>query len=470
MIMKGLKKTMSALFVAGLALAGFTACSSDELEGMDRPAGGRGEKHTCVMHLTGGLKGYDGTPRASRAESSATAAWQDGDKIYLTFSNGSGDPVSGEAVYDGTTKAWVVSYYGTLVAGEALKCEAFYFEGATVGTNSDVLTLDQHTAIYRDTEGVYTFSDGDLEVSASLAPMTARIRFTGVYGTKIRVSGLSHYTRFDVTTNTLVQSDAVVTETVADDETTPYVYGFYTNTKSPYLSVLSADNAYTMDASSIDLSAGKSGYMAVPVPTAHNGWSNGFRMTVKGVDFKMIPVAGHSSGNFCIGETEVTQQLYSAVMGTNPSAIKTRADLPVESVNHSNVVSFNSKLSSLIGITFYMPSESQWKYAAKGGNKSLGYIYSGSDTVGEVAWYSGNSNNTTHPVKTKKPNELGIYDMSGNVMEWVRYNYNYNYGYRYGGAFNLGVGYCETAAASYENTTVNVYSSNLGIRLSFEYN
>lgn len=469
MIMKQFKKTMSVLFVAGLTLAGFSACSSDELEGVeDNADGGRGEKHTCVMHLNGGLKGYDdAASHAGRAESDATAAtWQDGDKIYLTFSNGS-STIPGEAVYDGTTQVWVVSYYGTLASGESLKCEAVYFDSAITGTNPDVLTLNQHTAIYRDTEGVYTFTDGDLEVSANLAPITARIRFTGVYGTKIFVSGLSHYTRFDVTTNTFVQSDAVVTETVSDDSTTPYVYGFYTNTASPYISVLSADNAYTMNASVIDLSAGKSGYMAVPVPTAHNGWSSGFRMTVKGVDFNMIVVAGHTNGNFCIGETEVTQQLYSAVMGTNPSNNKTRADLPVETVSYSEAKNFNSSLSSLTGLAFSMPSQNQWLYAMKGGNKSLGYTYSGSNTIGDVAWYDGNSNNTTHPVKTKKPNELGIYDMSGNVMEIT--NYSSSSGYVYGGSFNKSSTYCMTSSDYYGSFSYN--SNNfVGLRLYFSYN
>lgn len=466
MTMKKLKKTMGVLFLTGLTLAGFPACSSEELEGMDNTDGGRGEKHTCVMHLKGGLQSYENAaPRAGRAETATE--WQDGDKIYLTFTSGSAT-VPGEAVYDGTTSSWVVSYYGTLASGEALKCEAVYFDGGSTGANPDVITLDQHTAIYRDTEGIYTFSGGDLEVSASLAPVTGRIRFTGVYGTKLYVSGLSHYTRFDVTTNTFVQSDAVVTETVADDSTTPYIYGFYTNDKSPYISVLSGDNAYTMNASAIDLSAGKSGYMAVPVPAAHNGWSNNFHMTVKGVDFNMIVVAGLSSGNFCIGETEVTQQLYSAVTGSNPSTNKSRPDLPVETVSYYQSSTFNSMVSTLTGLTFSMPAQNQWKYAAKGGNKSLEYTYSGSNTIGDVAWYDGNSNNTTHPVKTKKPNELGIYDMSGNVMELTYYNSSY--GYLYGGSFDRSSTYCMTSSNYYGSLSTDYANNYVGLRLYFSYN
>lgn len=466
--MKKLKQMMSVLFLAGLTLAGLSACSSDDFEGVDTNVG-KGPKHTCVMHLKGGLQGYEvPNQKASRAAGDDTN-WQDGDKIYLTFSNGN-STIPGEAVYDGTKSEWTVSYYGTLSAGEALKCQAVYFEGASIGANPETLILNQHTAIYRDTEGVYSFSGSDLEVSANLAPITGRIRFTGVYGTKVYISGLSHYTRFDVTSNTFVQSEAVVSETVDDASTTPYVYGFFTNEEAPYLSILSADNAYTLDATAIDLSAGKSGYMAIPVPTAHNGWSNNFRMTVKGVDFNMIAVAGHSSGNFCVSETEVTQQFYSAITGSNPSSNKSRVDLPVENMTYSEAASFNSILSSLTGLTFNMPTVSQWQYAAKGGNKTLGYTYSGSNTIGDVAWYKDNSNNTTHPVKTKKPNELGIYDMSGNVMEWTLYSNNYSYGYRYGGAYITEASDCNTSSNSYGDMTTSSSYSFLGIRLCFQYN
>lgn len=130
------------------------------------------------------------------------------------------------------------------------------------------------------------------------------------------------------------------------------------------------------------------------------------------------PVHQVTLSDYYIGETEVTQELWSAVMGSNPSKFTGNMQRPVEMVSWNNCQTFISKLNELTGETFRLPTEAQWEYAARGGNKSKGYIYSGSNTIDYVAWYTSNSSSTTHPVKTKAPNELGIYDMSGNVWEW----------------------------------------------------
>ena len=123
--------------------------------------------------------------------------------------------------------------------------------------------------------------------------------------------------------------------------------------------------------------------------------------------------------DYYIGETEVTQALWEAVMGSNPSEFK-GANLPVECVSWDNCQTFIEKLNALTGKTFRLPTEAEWEYAARGGNKSNNYRYSGSDDIDSVAWYSGNSGIQTHPVGQKRPNELGLYDMSGNVCEWCR--------------------------------------------------
>ncbi len=129
------------------------------------------------------------------------------------------------------------------------------------------------------------------------------------------------------------------------------------------------------------------------------------------------PVHEVTVSNFAIGQTEVTQALWKAVMGKNPSYFK-GDNLPVEQVSWKDCQKFIEKLNALTGKKFRLPTEAEWEYAARGGNKSNRTQYSGSSNIDAVAWYTSNSGSKTHPVATKQPNELGIYDMSGNVYEW----------------------------------------------------
>ena len=136
-----------------------------------------------------------------------------------------------------------------------------------------------------------------------------------------------------------------------------------------------------------------------------------------------LPVHQVTLSDYYIAETEVTQALWQAVTGSNPSYFKGDLNRPVESVTWYDCQVFINTLNHMTGYKFRLLTEAEWEYAARGGNKSKGYKYSGSNNLDAVAWYGDNSNSSTHPVASKKPNELSIYDMTGNVFEWCHDSY-----------------------------------------------
>ena len=170
-------------------------------------------------------------------------------------------------------------------------------------------------------------------------------------------------------------------------------------------------------------------------------------VTVKGISFRMIGVQGGiitiggtleqktnfngdgdgyagvgpkvkvAISSFRMAETELTQDLWEAVMGTNPSPVK-GAKYPVTNVSWDDFLTFMKRLKTLTGKNFRYPTDAEWEYAARGGQKSQHFIFSGSNNIDEVGWHWQSDNIQLHEVAQKRPNELGFYDMSGNVWEW----------------------------------------------------
>ncbi len=219
-----------------------------------------------------------------------------------------------------------------------------------------------------------------------------------------------------------------------------------------------------------------------------------FTETAKGLNLDMIFIEGGSFdmgsnddnsekpihtvqlSSFYIGKCEVTQAQWQTVMGTSPSHHTKCDKCPVEQVSYDDVQSFISKLNQMKGKQYSLPTEAQWEYAARGGNKSRGYTYSGSNNIDDVAWYNDNSGYASHPVAQKQHNELGICDMSGNVNEWCSDWYKCYPGHGgvciwtqssrvfRGGSWSYLARSCRTTS---RNSSTPVYSSNeMGFRLA----
>ena len=388
------------------------------------------EKHTCEMKLVGSLVNFDGPE--TRADANATT-WADGSVIYLRMASPLGT-TTGEAVYSSSKDVWTISYYGSLYEGVSNTCSALYLEDKVSYDNS-LFTLNEGTAIYEDLEGSYIFEEGDLVVTANLKPKTGRIRFTGIAGKVLKVYGVTHYETYDIGTDIYTTTTEPFKLTVGEDGYTPYFYGYFTNTEDPNVKVwVDAKEAYTRFCSKEIFNAGQSGKMTIPTADSHNGWVDGLHFNINGAQFKMVAVEGgtfimgdNTYGytahkvtltGFCIGETEMTELLYRRI--SDPEYNPTNPSKAYSSFSYSGITSKLNQLNTIENISFDFPTDAQWEYAARGGVKSKGYIYPGSDNIEEVAWYTYNSNGAVHQVKQKLPNELGLYDMAGNVMEYVK--------------------------------------------------
>ena len=447
----------AAYTMIGLSLTLLTAaCSSDDVTdefAISKPSTTLlTDGETMKMRLNGNLTPFDDAEaRTTRAD----WTWNTGSTVYILFKSGSSS-VSGHATYSGNDE-WNITFNGSLANSGS--CRVYYFQGAA--TNSDYITLKTNDAVYADTTATYSISNSEVAITAALKPLTSRLRLKGTSGVKTILSGVTTYLGYDVKTGKFDTNTQNVEQAIGSSGFTPYVYGVYTKTNR-LLSVRNdADGTNIRFDKSFGesvMKVGESGYITVPTVSSNSGWTvtyEDFSFTVTGNNitwtFPMVYVAPgtfqmgyiNSSGwvsryhqvtltkAYYIGKYEVTQGLWEAVTGQKPTStgykwsetVGLGSSYPAYYISWDDCQTFinslNTKLSSqLRGRKFRMPTEAEWEYAARGGNKSQGYIYSGSNTATDVGWFRDNSSSKTHPVSYKLSNELGIRDMSGNVWEW----------------------------------------------------
>lgn len=427
-----MKKFMYFMSFAVMTIM-LSACSNDDADIQSAPVDERAPRYaTLQFDCNRPTFDDEGTTRGT------TDSWADGSKVYLQFMVGSGR-VDGVATYTAATQEWSVEFYGALQDSKDGKCEAYYFENAGTSDYKSV-SLTSSTSIYADKKASYTFDNNTVKVTANLKPMIGRIRMKGSANQQFVVEGITCYKYYNIENNTFTIGDNAFKSTVNKDGYSDYIYGFFADEEQRNITFHDRPNnvGFERTFASNALAVGKSGYLDIPTLEKRSGW-NVLRYkdyTVSGVTFRMIKVyngtADLTSNYYYIGETEVTQALWQVVMNDNPSTIK-GDELPVTNINGTACNDFIAKLNSKTGGNFNLPTTQEFQFAAKGGNLTQEYTYSGSNTVEDVAWYNGNATEK-QPVKQKKPNELGIYDMSGNVSEWCRVD-NTTWWYLFGGSY-----------------------------------
>ena len=349
-----------------------------------------------------------------------------------------------------TTSVWTEQngLYGRLVTSRVNGNSVFlpaagYMNGTTLSSGG--------TGGYYATRNL-SANDCDYNRSLNLGSSTATLTYIyRCYGQSVRPVGFTH---IDVTPATaLLSVDETLTLQAA--LVTP------SGTSSPSFTWTSSNSAVATVNSQGKVTAKTPG-KAIIYASLDDGLRgsciitvsplpNGGTLTVNGVTFRMVYVSGgtfqmgatseqgsdayndetvHSVtlSDYWIGETEVTQALWYAVMGKKPtsggwqwsSSYGLGDNYPAYYVSWNDCQTFIQTLNELTGMSFRLPTEAEWEFAARGGNSSQGYKYAGCNTIGDVAWYDSNSDIKTHPVATKSPNELGLYDMSGNVCEWCQ--------------------------------------------------
>lgn len=395
------------------------------------------------------------------ATKAGESVWPDGATLLIQLSSGNSvKPLT--VTYAADSDSWQIMEYGWDEQGwwysrgfESIdfsgfssgSCKCFYLDGNRYwrgdrtydGVNVKGYQFDANVAVYGSSDAIFSVQNGVLEISADLKPLTGRIRFTDYPGDTLipsydfDVYGLTHYETIDIRTFELLGSNRGINVSIpGEGDSSDYIYGVFQDPGNPSLTVDRTERLYKRSFDAGLLDPGRSSYCYFPTEDHHNEWymgeawwrshnvhQLGLMNYVPGGTFRMggedaQPVHPVTlTKDFYISQTEVRQSTWYSVMG-EPAEYMDRDD-PVYGKSWEEVQEFITKLNAKTGLRFRLPTEAEWEFAARGGLWSNGYRYSGSDDWGAVAVFGwGPATPQSHSY-----NERWIYDMSGNVSEWV---------------------------------------------------
>lgn len=452
----------------------FTACSEDEL--VDNNTINNGKLHTIEMQLNASRPNFDGE-RSSRAQGNS---WKNGDKLYLTFT-ANGSTSRGTAEYNASNDKWTVQYSGILAQTTQGKLSAYYFESPISEGNTSI-ALGGKSAIFCDTLGLYNYNGQNLSASASLTPANSRMRFQGQPGDTIYLAGPVINGYYDVVTqsfsNYRCDYEPLFVSKTADKDGNYYTDYVYFTTNDAYkhygkkVLVMNNNDAYTHALTDNNLKNGVSGYLTLPNTEGAQNWlkynpfstlsisgdlDDSRKQTIANYINVMIKIDG---GDMKLGTSddqvnvhmypfymmsvEVSNELYDAVMGEQaplnnfPENVTSINKYPLDAGGtqlpseigateegmSATLANFVNKLNELTGLKFDIPYETEWEYAARGGQKSKFYTQIANydntieNTCNSVVIYNYNAK---HHIDDGPVNELGIYGLCSNVSEACYY-------------------------------------------------